>query len=149
LNARCANFISDAAASVPNGFSTLPRRISARMPVTPSNIFFITCGRKGSRPVQVDIGSVKKAAEGRRSPKREALTHDSQIARSVVECASPLALCRAESLQNFRMNFDHQTLSEPLLLFLDRNLQVSFHKPTMKAIDGKVSHAQSRACSAA
>jgi hypothetical protein len=34
-------------------------------------------------------------------------------------------------------------------LFLDRNLRVSFHKPTMKAADGKVSHAQSRACSAA
>jgi hypothetical protein len=32
---------------------------------------------------------------------------------------------------------------------LDRNWQVSFHKPTMKAVDGKVSHAQSRAGSAA
>ncbi len=45
-NARCANFISRTAASAPNGFSTLPRRISARTPVTPSNIFFITCGRR-------------------------------------------------------------------------------------------------------
>jgi hypothetical protein len=32
---------------------------------------------------------------------------------------------------------------------LDRNWQVSFHKPTMKIVDGKISHAQSRACSAA
>jgi hypothetical protein len=37
----------------------------------------------------------------------------------------------------------------PEKLFLDRNWPVSFHKPTMKAADGKVSHAQSRACSAA
>ena len=28
-----------------NGCGTLPRRISGRTPVTPSNIFFITCGR--------------------------------------------------------------------------------------------------------
>jgi len=47
------------------------------------------------------------------------------------------------------MNFDHQISNDLLQLFLDRNLQVSFHKPTMKAVDGEVSHAQSRACSAA
>ena len=34
----------------------------------------------------------RKAAEGRRSPKRPALTNDRRTARSVLECASPLAL---------------------------------------------------------
>jgi len=42
-NARCANFISTPPRQRQNGFSTLPRRISARTPVTRSNIFFITC----------------------------------------------------------------------------------------------------------
>jgi hypothetical protein len=42
-----------------------------------------------------------------------------------------------------------ENVEKPEKLFLDRNLPVSFHKPTMKAADGKVSHAQSRAYSAA
>jgi hypothetical protein len=33
-----------------------------------------------------------KAAEGWRSPRREAFTDDTRTARSVLECASPLAL---------------------------------------------------------
>jgi hypothetical protein len=33
-----------------------------------------------------------KAAEGRRSPRREAYAGDLRTARSVMECASPLAL---------------------------------------------------------
>jgi hypothetical protein len=37
-----------------------------------------------------------KAAEGRRSPRREAFTGDLRIARSVLECASPLALWKGE-----------------------------------------------------
>jgi hypothetical protein len=53
-----------------------------------------------------------------------------------------------QTLREFR-NFDHQTSNKPLPLFLDRNWPVGFHKPTMKAADEKVSHVQSRACSAA
>jgi hypothetical protein len=54
-----------------------------------------------------------------------------------------------EHPQDFRMNFDYQTSSEPLQLFLDGNWPVGFHKPVIKAADEKVSHAQSRACPAA
>jgi proteasome lid subunit RPN8/RPN11 len=39
-----------------------------------------------------------------------------------------------ENPQDFRMNFDHQTSSELLQLFLDRNWPVSFHRPAMKAV---------------
>jgi hypothetical protein len=42
-----------------------------------------------------------------------------------------------------------ENVEGPKKLFLDGNVPVSFHKPTMKAVNGKVSHAQSRACSAA
>jgi hypothetical protein len=34
----------------------------------------------------------KKAVEGHRTPRREAFADDSQTARSVLDCASPLAL---------------------------------------------------------
>jgi hypothetical protein len=46
------------------------------------------------------------------------------------------------------MNFDHQISNKPLQLFLDRNLPVGFHKPTMKALDEKASHAHDRVCTA-
>jgi hypothetical protein len=46
--------------------------------------------------VLADTGAVRhvpgKAAEGRRSPRRKAFAHDSRTARSVLDCASPLAL---------------------------------------------------------
>jgi hypothetical protein len=42
-----------------------------------------------------------------------------------------------------------ENAEETKKLFLDGNWPVSFHKPAMKPADGKVSHAQSRACSAA
>jgi hypothetical protein len=45
LNARCNGYISRAAAPAGHACAALPPRISARTPVTPSNIFFITCGR--------------------------------------------------------------------------------------------------------
>jgi hypothetical protein len=38
-----------------------------------------------------------RAAEGHRSPRREAFACDSRIARSVLECASPLALLKTEA----------------------------------------------------
>ena len=96
--------------------------------------------------VPVQTKAVLKSPQSRRS----ASSGDDRISRSVVECASPsayaarysaasarrrLALCRAESLRDFRMNFDHQISYEPLPLFLDRNRPVGFHKPTMKAVD--------------
>ena len=96
--------------------------------------------------------------------KRSASSGDDQISRSVLECAIPstyaarhsaasarrrLALCRAKRRRDFRVNFDHPKSTEPLPLFLDRNWPVGFHKPTMNAVNGKVGHAQGRACSAA
>ena len=44
-----------------------------------------------------------KAAEGRRSPRREAFACDLRIARSVLDCASPLALCQ-------KTRFPHELL---------------------------------------
>jgi hypothetical protein len=38
-----------------------------------------------------------------------------------------------------------ENVEETKKLFLDGNWPVSFHKPTMKAADGNVRHAQSRA----
>jgi hypothetical protein len=95
--------------------------------------------------VPVRTKAVLKSPQSRRS----ASSGDDRISRSVVECASPLALWRGGSLRDFRMNFDHQTSGEASPLFLDRNWPVSFHKPTMKAVNGKVGQAQSRAYTAA
>jgi hypothetical protein len=53
----------------------------------------------------------------------------------------PSGALQTENPQDFRMNFGHQTPSEPLQLFLDGNVPVGFHKPTMKAADRKISHA--------
>jgi hypothetical protein len=47
-----------------------------------------------------------KAAEGRRSPRREAYPGDLRTARSVMECASPLALCwQMKCPRDFRVIF--------------------------------------------
>jgi N-glycosylase/DNA lyase len=46
LSALCASFIFSAAGSVTDGCGILPQPISGFTPATPSNIFFITCGRK-------------------------------------------------------------------------------------------------------
>ena len=46
---------------------------------------------------KLTLAQIKKAVEGHRSPRREAFAYDLRIARSVLECASPLALCRMEN----------------------------------------------------
>ena len=76
-------------------FLLKPSAITAKILFAPAGCTTLNmnCGNELSRASRTVIGvNGKKAAEGRRTPKRKAFTCDSQITRSVMECASPLAL---------------------------------------------------------
>ena len=63
----------------------------------------------------------RKAAEGRRSPRREAFASDLRIARSIVECASPLAL------SGWRQRFHRRNQQTPIHPFWQRQLRLLFY----------------------
>jgi len=69
------------------------RRAPMAWTIVEIQCYFAPCRmRRSPEPEKVPAG--RKAAEGRRSPRRAAITYDFQPARSVVECASPLALSK-------------------------------------------------------
>jgi hypothetical protein len=73
---------------------TVPRAGCAGTPLRPGWFFLdkIFGGRKVKIVKRKSLCARGKAAEGCRSPKREAFTGGLRIARNVLECASPLAL---------------------------------------------------------